>query len=153
MALTQVQQLAIVYGIIEREGGMVEHPKDPGGLTKYGISRRAYPDLDIRNLTKADAVTIYLRDYLRKYNLHQLQSVANAEIVCDWLVNSGPLAIKPLQQALRVTADGVIGPNTLTAIDGADTRTLLRARLDYYVSVASHPFLKGWVHRLYQLGL
>ena len=153
MALTQVQQLAIVYGILEREGGVVDHPSDAGGLTKYGISQQAYPTLDIRALTKADAVTIYLRDFVRHYQLHQLQSVTNAEIVCDWFVNSGPLAIKPLQRALRVTVDGRMGPETLTAIDGADPRTLLRARLDYYVSIVSHPFLKGWVNRLYQLGM
>ena len=151
--LTQDQQLAIVSGIIEREGGLVHHPSDPGGLTKYGISQRAYPLLEIRQLTKADAVAIYLNDYLRHYQLHKLQSPRNAEIVCDWLVNSGPLIIKPLQRTLRVEPDGVIGPQTLTAIDGADARDLLRARLDYYLSIVSHPFLKGWVHRLYQLGL
>lgn len=153
MALTQVQQLAIVYSIIEREGGLVDHPDDPGGLTKYGISQRTYPDLNIRELTKADAVTIYLRDYLRRYQLHQLQSAQNAEIVCDWLVNSGPGALKALQRTLRVTVDGQMGPETLTAIDGANARALLRARLDYYTGLVTHPFLKGWVHRLYQLGL
>jgi lysozyme family protein len=151
--LTQDQQLAIVTGIVDREGGIVDHPNDPGGLTKYGISQQAYPTLDIRKLTKADAVAIYLTDYLRRYQLHRLQSPRNAEIVCDWLVNSGPLAIKPLQRALRVEADGVIGPTTLTAIDAADPRELLRARLDHYVTMVSHPFLKGWIHRLYQLGL
>jgi lysozyme family protein len=153
VALTQAQQLAIVAGILEREGGLVDHPADTGGITKYGISQQAYPTVDIRALTKADAITIYLRDFVRHYQLHRLQSAVNAEIVCDWLVNSGPLAIKPLQRALRVTVDGRIGPETLTAIDAADARTLLRARLDYYVSIASHPFLKGWVNRLYQLGL
>jgi len=151
--LTQVQQIAIIQGILEREGGLVQHPQDPGGLTKYGISQRAYPTLDIRNLTKAEAITIYLRDYLRQYQLHLLQSAPNAEIVCDWLVNSGPGAIKSLQKALRVTSDGKIGPQTLSAIDDANIQTLLRARLDYYVALVPHPFLKGWVHRLYQLGL
>lgn len=151
--LTPDQQLAIVTGILEREGGLVQHPKDPGGLTKYGISQQAYPLLDIRQLTKADAIAIYLTDYVRRYQLQRLQSPRNAEIVCDWLVNSGPLAIKPLQRALRVPVDGVMGPQTLAAIDAADPRDLLRARLDHYLSMVTHPFLKGWVHRLYQLGL
>ena len=135
---------------------MVEHPKDPGGLTKYGISRRAYPDLDIRNLTKADAVTIYLRDYLRKYHLHQLQSVTNAEIVCDWLVNSGPLAIKPLQQALRVTADGVIGPQTLAAVNQFTAESLrlrvLSQRLRFMAALPTWPsFGRGWANRIAEL--
>lgn len=151
--LTQDQQLAIVTGIIEREGGLSHHPSDPGGLTQYGISQQAYPKLNIRQLTKDDAVALYLTDYLRRYQLHRLRSPRNAEIVCDWLVNSGPLALKPLQRALGVTVDGVMGPTTLTAIDEADTRDLLRARLNYYLSIVSHPFLKGWVQRLYQLGL
>ncbi len=151
--LTPDQQAAIVAGIIEREGGLVHHAKDPGGLTKYGISQQAYPQLDIRQLTKADAAAIYLTDYLRHYQLQRLQSPRNAEIVCDWLVNSGSLAIKPLQRALRVAVDGVMGPQTLSAIDAAEPRDLLWARLDYYLSIVGHPFLKGWVHRLRQLGL
>jgi lysozyme family protein len=49
--------------IIELEGGYVEHPSDPGGATKYGISQRSYPHLDIYNLTRAEAIEIYRRDY------------------------------------------------------------------------------------------
>ena len=45
------------------EGEYSNDPNDPGGETKWGISKRAYPDLDIRNLTKADALAIYFRDY------------------------------------------------------------------------------------------
>ena len=53
----------IIPFIIEQEGGYVNHPKDPGGETKYGISKRAYPKLNIRDLTIQDAVRIYYDDY------------------------------------------------------------------------------------------
>lgn len=149
--LTGQQRLTIVMQIIEREGGLVDHKSDPGGLTKYGISQRAYPHLDIRNLTRSEAVHIYLRDYLMKYRLHELSNAQNAEIVCDWLVNGA--SVKLIQKAVGVTQDGVIGTDTLKAIDQADPRDLLIARLDYYVALVKHPFLKGWVKRLKDLGL
>ena len=49
--------------LIDSEGGLTDNPKDPGGLTKFGISQRSYPDIDIRNLTLDQAKAIYLRDF------------------------------------------------------------------------------------------
>ncbi len=51
------------------EGGFVDDPEDPGGMTKYGICARSYPAVDIRNLTRDDAVAIYFRDFWQKYHL------------------------------------------------------------------------------------
>ena len=48
---------------LELEGGYVDHPDDPGGETNFGISKRSYPHLDIRNLTREQAIQIYVRDY------------------------------------------------------------------------------------------
>lgn len=149
--LTSFQRNAICSGVVDREGLLVDHPDDPGGLTKYGISQRAYPNLDIRNLTRADAIHIYQRDYLVKNRLHELTNVQNAEIVLDWFVNG--ISVKALQKALGVTQDGVMGPQTLKAIDTIEPRVLLMARLDYYVNLVKHPFLRGWVNRLKLLGL
>ena len=149
--LTPTERMTIAANIVEREGGVVNHPQDPGGLTKFGISQRAYPDLNILSLTKAQAVAIYLRDYLHKYRLHELTNARNAEIICDWLVNGG--GVRRIQRALKVAEDGVMGPDTLQAIDAADSHQLLLSRLDYYVSLAAHPFLRGWVSRLRSLGL
>ena len=53
------------------EGGYVDDPADPGGRTKYGISQRSYPDLDVRNLTKDNAIDIYWRDFWDKYKLDE----------------------------------------------------------------------------------
>lgn len=54
------QAVALVVGI---EAGYDNNPADPGGETKYGISKRAYPDVDIANLTLEQAQAIYQRDY------------------------------------------------------------------------------------------
>lgn len=49
--------------ILAEEGGLVNHPRDPGKLTNFGISQRGYPDLDIAHLTREQAIAIYRRDY------------------------------------------------------------------------------------------
>ena len=53
----------MVAFVLEREGGYVNNKKDPGGETNYGISKRAYPTIDIKNLRKSDAIAIYYGDY------------------------------------------------------------------------------------------
>ena len=53
----------IIEKVLEHEGGYVNDPKDLGGETKYGITKRFYPDVDIKNLTKEQAKTIYHTDY------------------------------------------------------------------------------------------
>lgn len=149
--LTAEQQQAIASGIIDREGGLSDHPSDKGGLTKFGISQRAYPDLNIPALTRAQAQALYIKDYIRAYKLHELSNVQNAEILADAFVNGFPL--KRLQRLLRVTPDGTIGPQTLQAMDAVSAKQLLDWRLDWYVQIAGHPFLAGWVNRLRKLGL
>ena len=57
--------------ILGHEGGLSDNPKDPGGLTKWGISQRSYPHLDIRNLKVEEAVEIYKRDFLRPLKADQ----------------------------------------------------------------------------------
>lgn len=149
--LTAEQQQAIASGIIDREGGLSDHPSDKGGLTKFGISQRAYPDLNIPALTRAQAQALYIKDYIRAYKLHELSNVQNAEILADAFVNGFPL--KRLQRLLRVTPDGTIGPQTLRAMDTVSAKQLLDWRLDWYVQIVGHPFLAGWVNRLRKLGL
>ena len=96
--------------IIERfEGGYVDHPKDPGGETKYGISKRSYPDLDIKNLTIKDAVNIYRKDYAKKIRFDEFVVINPRLAFCllDCAIHSGPVrAVKILQSAGKVTEDG-----------------------------------------------
>lgn len=140
--------------LIHREGGYVDDKRDPGGETKYGISKRSYPDLDIANLTKEDARDIYARDYWRKFSLPRLRDSHAAEWILDWVVNSGAGAIKTIQRELGITADGKVGKETIAAIDAmTDPREILLWRLKFYSRLSGHPFMAGWINRLIELGL
>src|SRR5665213_322524 len=103
--------------VLANEGGLSVDRTDPGGTTKFGISQRAYPRLDIPSLTQADATAIYQSDYWNKYNFGALESQAVANKVFDFAVNAGPeTAIRILQDALRcflagpIVSDGKLGP-------------------------------------------
>lgn len=127
---------------LKYEGGYVNDPNDAGGETKYGISKRAYPDVDIANLTLQQAKNIYYFDYWLRCRC-QFMPDALSIAVFDYAVNSGiKTAIKKLQLALGVTVDGIIGNQTIGACNRIPTRqvldTYIKLRLDYLMS------LKGW---------
>ncbi|KKL48233.1 hypothetical protein LCGC14_2327530, partial [marine sediment metagenome] len=88
--------------ILKHEGGYVHDPLDPGGETNFGISKRAFPELDIKNLTSGQAVDIYRE----RYWLHHIyDGIVNQDIatkVFDLAVNMGHRAAhRLLQKALR----------------------------------------------------
>lgn len=144
----------IIDGIIEREGGYVWDRRDPGGETKYGISKRAYPAEDIKSLTLTRAADLYRRDYVEKFRLNELDSYRVAECLVDWVVHSGSLGIRQVQRRLGVKVDGIVGPETLEKLRAIeDYREVLRWRLEFLVGLTDHPFIKGWVRRLFKLGL
>jgi lysozyme family protein len=159
MQQSQIDDL--VRRLIEREGGYVDHPRDPGGETKYGISKRSYPHEDIKNLTVERAAMIYERDFFRPHKLDQLGSVKVAEMVFDWLVHSGAGVVKArervkaLQRLIDVKDDGVVGPKTIAAINQIPEAVLLRAitldRLFFLLRLTKHPFIVGWVRRLIEV--
>lgn len=145
---------AMIERLIDREGGYVNHPQDPGGETKYGITKRTYPDLDIKNLSRERARAIYVSDFYLRYNLDKIGDLRTAEWILDWLVHSGPSAIRWIQHELRIQADGVVGPQTLGALAKMkDPKDILRWRLERLVRLTGHPFILGWVRRLRELGL
>lgn len=141
--------------LIDREGGYVNHPQDPGGETKYGISKRAYPHLDIKNLTRDDAKRIYFRDYYERHSLHQLSNPATAEWVLDWVANSGAGAIGRIQKELQIQRDYIVGPETVGKLNALeDPKDILRWRLKFFTETPpKHPFMSGWINRLLKLGL
>ena len=112
--------------VLHHEGGYVNHPGDPGGETIYGISRRSHPDVWAKGRpTLEDAKQIYHRDYWLPIKADAMPFPV-ALMVFDAAVNAGNRrAAILLQRALRVTADGSIGPVTLAAANRADTRTLV----------------------------
>lgn len=139
--------------LIGNEGGYVWNPADPGGETRYGISKRAYPNEDIKNLTLERAKAIYLADYWRRADCDSLPADVRFDVF-DMAVNSGVgAAIKCLQSAAGVTADGVIGPKTLSAVAAMDGARLSArfngARLDLMASLPTWTaFGKGWARRI-----
>jgi len=107
---------AAVKMVLKHEGGYVNHPSDPGGETNFGISKRAYPDVDIANLTEEEAAEIYRADYWGKIK-GDLLPVPVAILIFDWAVNSGvSRAVKALQTAVGADADGILGSRTVAAV-------------------------------------
>lgn len=101
--------------LIGHEGGYVNDPRDPGGETKFGISKRAYPMEDIRAMTMERAKVLYLRDYWGPAGCDAVPGPIRFDLF-DAAVNSGPkTAVKLLQRAVGEVDDGLLGPRTLTA--------------------------------------
>ncbi|MEM9969988.1 MAG: holin-associated N-acetylmuramidase [Pseudomonadota bacterium] len=127
---------AIAEAIVAREGGFVNDPDDPGGATKYGVTihtmRRLGLDLtgdgavseaDVRRLTRAEAVRIFIDEYFRKPRLDWLPEALQASVF-DMCVNAGANGVKILQRLVTrmgfpARADGVIGPRTRAAVEAA----------------------------------
>ena len=139
--------------IIGHEGGYVCDQRDPGGETKFGVSKRAYPTMDIKNLTLDQAKEIYRRDYWNKLHLDELPDCIRFDLF-DAAVNSGlSAAAKFLQRAVGTAADGVIGKLTIAAANGMDPlhldKRLSGYRLQYLCDLPTFPaFGKGWVRRV-----
>jgi lysozyme family protein len=155
--------LAAVERVLADEGGYSSNPADPGVATKFGISVRANPQLNIATLTRDAAVQIYWSEWWLRFGFAQLPD-AIATKTFDLAVNIGAAhAIECLQRALRacglpVTEDGALGPATAVASRRADAAALmaaLRSELAaHYRMVASKQkcgadFLKGWLNRAY----
>ena len=139
--------------LIGHEGELSNHPKDKGGLTKYGISQRAYPSLDIASLTIDDAKAIYKRDYWDRAQCDRL-SPELAFQVFDGAVNSGiGTSIRWLQAAAGVAPDGVVGPLTIRAAGDKDPAVMLARfngqRLQFMASLSTFDvFGRGWARRI-----
>lgn len=140
---------------LKKEGILSDHKDDAGGLTKYGISKAAYPTLDIANLTQEQAVAIYKRDYWDQAQCDELPYPLDV-MLFDTAVNHGVTkAIKILQESLGVVADGVMGQKTRAAARTAKNSiytVFMINRLYAYTSAKSWPtFKEGWKNRLVAL--
>lgn len=138
------------------EGGEVDDPADAGGHTKYGISKRAYPNEDIAALTPERARQLYEKDYWLDDKLFLLPP-ALAYCVFDTNVNSGEArCIKLLQRVLGLVEDGELGPVTAGSARGRIDRTGLgelvkeycKARAEFLIGLNQPRFIKGWLARV-----
>jgi lysozyme family protein len=142
-----------------REGGarFTDNPDDHGGATKYGISQRAYPNVDIRNLSEDQAKAIYKRDYWDRVAGDALKSQAVAENIFDTAVNMGPTtATKLVQMTLDLDVDGKFGAGTTKAVNATDETEFLAeftlAKVARYAAICNKDrsqskFLLGWLNR------
>jgi lysozyme family protein len=155
---------AAVERLLADEGGLVDDTADRGGETKYGISQREYPQVDIGGLTRAAAAAIYYRDWWQRYGYGTLPEVIGGKLL-NLAVNLGPgVAARCLQRALRacgrdVAEDGVLGASTRQAVAVVEGTSLLAAlrseAAGYYRELAAahgaqERFLSGWLRRAYE---
>ena len=149
----------IIAKVIEREGGerLVNDPDDPGGLTKWGISKRAHPDEDIANLTLDDAIRIYQDKYWKPSKVSKLPYELQ-DLYFDMVVNVGQSrAVKVLQQACnhkgsKLVIDGRLGPNTIKASKVLEKERLKAFRVMYYAKICINnkkllKYYYGWFRR------
>lgn len=139
--------------LISHEGGYVNDPKDPGGETQWGISKRSYPNLNIKKLTRENAREIYERDFWIPLRGSSMEDGIAFQIF-DLAVNSGiNTAIRLLQRACGVADDGFWGPESqkaLEKISESDVIMRLNAeRLDYMTRLKNWDHVsKGWARRI-----
>lgn len=159
--------LEAVEVVLRHEGGLVEHPSDPGGLTNFGFSLRSNPDLGedgIRNLTRDAAIARYYERWWKPNRYGLIDNVDVATKTFDLAVNMGAGGgHRILQRALvwlgePVAVDGLIGPQTAGAANRVDPERLLQMMrykaAEYYFQLAerrkaSREFLFGWLRRAY----
>jgi lysozyme family protein len=147
--------------ILHHEGGYVNHPKDPGGETNLGVTKRVYEDFggekDMKDLLIEDVAPIYEKNYWGRMKCGDMPSGLDL-CVFDFGVNAGTgRSAKYLQTMIGTVADGGIGPNTLGAlanyveevgVEGA-IRNFQEARQEYYESLSTfETFGRGWTRRV-----
>jgi lysozyme family protein len=148
----------IIEKVLEHEGGYVDDPTDAGGETKYGISKRAYPDEDIKELTVERAKELYKRDYWDRFRTGSLPDRLR-HIYVDMCINmGGGRAIKILQEACnsknanKIDVDGGIGPATIKAASSVEPFRLRAYRVMFYAELVmkkpeQERFWVGWFRR------
>ena len=147
--------------ILHHEGGYVNHPKDPGGETNLGVTKRVYEEWggekDMVDLLVEDVAPIYQKNYWDRCKCDDLPSGLDL-CVFDFAVNAGPSrSAKYLQKLIGTTVDGGIGPNTLKAVHNYVEEVGLESaiegyqssRQEYYESLGTFDtFGRGWTRRV-----
>lgn len=153
-------ELALAH-VLKSEGGFVNHPNDPGGMTNLGCTKAVWEEFcghpvtekTMRALTPADVAPLYKRKYWDKVKADELPAGVDY-CVFDTAINSGPgRAIKLLQGVVGVDQDGDIGPKTLAAVKAFEPKDLLqdysKRRLSFMMDLKNWPtFGKGWTSRV-----
>lgn len=150
----------VVTKTLLREGGsrITNVSSDRGGLTKFGISQRSYPNVDIENLTEVDAIGIYKKDYWDRISGDKISSERIAENIFDTAVNMGVNTASRFAQVVvdLDLIDGIIGSKTLAKINGCNEEIFILkytlTKIEYYAKICNKDrtqgkFLLGWINR------
>jgi lysozyme family protein len=151
--------------VLKHEGGYVNDPLDSGGRTNLGVTQRVWEEFvghpvseaDMRALTPQKVAPMYKIKYWNPSYCAVLPKGLDY-VVFDFAVNAGTgRSVKTLQSAIGLLADGVIGPRTMAAINGANPKDLIAkfsdARADFYQGIVARKpdqarFIKGWLNRV-----
>lgn len=148
---------------IKKEGGYVNDPLDAGGETHYGISKRAFPDEDIKGMTIWRAMEIYRKWYADPLRLSEINNPRIGWKIFDVGVNTGlQRSVKLAQETCGADVDGIMGPQTLRAINETDEvvffAKFIPALESFYVDIVERnptqqKFLRGWLTRAADVGV
>lgn len=151
--------------LLQIEGGFVNHPDDKGGPTNLGVTLNTYRQYcgqektikDLMNMSYGTWQNIMKDLYWDKCLADEIENQAVAEITVDWCVNSGTQGLRKVQEIAGTKPDGIAGPKTLAAINGANQKELfdriMSARNQFYVNIVKknptqRVFMNGWMNRL-----
>ena len=147
--------------VLKSEGGFVNHPDDPGGMTNLGVTKAVWEEYTgheadekiMRGLTPEKVAPLYEQRYWRPTYCEVLPRGLDL-LVFSMGINGGPgRAVKLLQQSVGCVSDGVVGPRTMELIKSSNVAELIAkysdARRSYYRSLKTFPvFGKGWLNRV-----
>ena len=149
--------------VLKSEGGFVNHPSDPGGMTNLGVTKKAWQlyvgwrrevdEAEMRGLTPEIVAPFYKTKYWDACKCDQLP-LGIDYAVFDFAVNAGASrASKIMQTALGTAADGIVGPATIGVAVNADPDEFLEkfsaAKEQFYRNLPTFEhFGKGWLRRV-----
>ena len=146
--------------VLKSEGGFVNHPQDPGGMTNLGVTKRVWEEYTgheadektMRGLTPEKVAPLYEQRYWRPTYCEVLPRGLDL-LVFSMGINAGTgRSVKLLQQSIGCLPDGIIGPRTRELICASNTATLIakfsETRRQYYESLGKPMFIKGWLNRV-----
>lgn len=151
--------------LLQLEGGYIWHPDDQGGPTNKGVTLSSYREhfgehksvKDLKEIPYGEWMQIMKAGHWDKCRADEITNQSVAEIIADWCVNSGCTGIRKAQEIAGTKPDGIVGPKTLAAINGANQRELFErlwnARKQFYINIVKkNPsqkiFMNGWMNRL-----